>query len=89
MVNLRSIETELMDFLRAHTEYGPVAGPETDLIESSILDSLLVMDLLAQVEGSYGIALDYAEMTPDSFRTVGNLASLIATQQSQYCVESY
>ena len=57
-----------------------VPSPETDLIESGLLDSLRLVELLLEIEAGLGhrIALDEIEL--DDLRSVARIARLIAAR---------
>ena len=52
-------------------------GPDTDLIETGVLDSLAILDLVAFVETRYDLALPVEEFTPENFRNVRAIAALV------------
>lgn len=75
---VESIRWDLISFTAARVTDGKSVDADTDLIESELLDSLLVMDLIAHIEGRYGIRLENTEIAPRNFRTIGALAELVA-----------
>lgn len=57
-----------------------IPSPTTDLLESGLLDSLGLVDLLAHMERQFGISLDIEDFEIDDFRSVTTIASLLATK---------
>jgi len=55
-----------------------VPGPDTDLIESGLLDSLQLVQLLLHIEERMGTRIPLDEIELDDLRTVTRLARLIA-----------
>jgi acyl carrier protein len=51
-----------------------VPSPETDLIETGLLDSLALVSLLAEIEREFGFELPLDTLEVDDFRTVATAA---------------
>lgn len=66
---------DLQKFLEPHSP--DAIDPNTDLLEQGVIDSLLMMDLIAHLEGAYGIRLAVEDIVPSQFRSISALASLI------------
>ena len=69
---------DLRKFLQPHSP--SVLAPETDLLEQGVIDSLMMMDLVAHLEGTYGIRLSAEDVVPRQFRSIAALAELAATK---------
>ena len=54
-----------------------VPGPHTDLIESGLLDSLQLVQLLLQIEERMGARIPLEEVDLDDLRSIGRLAALL------------
>ena len=54
-----------------------VPSPETDLIESGLLDSLALVSLLAEIEREFGFELPLDTLEVDDFRTVTTAARYV------------
>jgi acyl carrier protein len=52
---------------------------DTDLIESGVIDSLALVELIFQIEQELGINIRLDEVGVESFRTVKGIAGLITT----------
>ena len=57
-----------------------VPAPDTDLIESGLLDSLRLVELLLEIEASLGCRIPVDEIDLDDLRSVSRIARLIAVR---------
>ncbi len=55
---------------------------DTDLLNEGLLDSLMVMDLVTSIEKRFGLAIDYADIAPQYFRSVRTLATFVASRKA-------
>jgi acyl carrier protein len=55
-----------------------VPSVDTDLIETGILDSMALVELVFQVESEFQIPISLENADLESFRTVRGIASLLA-----------
>lgn len=55
-------------------------GPADPLFESEVLDSLSMVELVASLEGEFGIAFTEDELTPEHFDSAKAIAALIRTK---------
>ena len=78
---MESIQRDLLSFVASRVQNGELLDAETDLIESELLDSLLVMDVVAHVEGRHGVRLDNSDIAPRNFRTIEALSGLVASKK--------
>ncbi|HZF19989.1 MAG TPA: acyl carrier protein [Burkholderiales bacterium] len=51
--------------------------PETDLFESGTLDSLQLVELLAQLERQFGVQIATADIDLEQLRTLEGIAALV------------
>ena len=79
---VRQVGRELLEFLSSRVPDGQSLTVETDLLEAEVLDSLLIMDLAAHVERTYGVKLENTDIAPRHFRSVAALAELVAERMS-------
>lgn len=77
MVDRDRIYDGVLAFLRAQTGKPDLAG-DTPLLTSGLLDSLLVMDVVAYVESAFGVRLAVVDLTPDHLATVRQIAGVVA-----------
>ena len=72
-----SLLPALLEFLHATTGQTELDA-QTDLLESVILDSLTLMDVLVFIETEFQVRLDFADVNPTVFRTAADIAGLVA-----------
>jgi acyl carrier protein len=53
------------------------------LLESGIVDSLGMLDLVSFLEKSFAIQLSDDELTPENFATIASLANFVRQKQGQ------
>jgi D-alanine--poly(phosphoribitol) ligase subunit 2 len=58
----------------------PVNSPDEDLFETGILDSMVLVELLLQLEHSFGLTISIADLDLDRIRTVRSIAELVESQ---------
>ncbi len=80
--SLNEIENTLLHWCNRRVGHYATVGVETDLLDEGLLDSLMVMDLVASIEKQYGFNIDHAEISPRHFRSVRTLAALVASHNS-------
>jgi len=51
---------------------------DVDLIETGVLDSLILVDLILNLEQKFSISIPLESVDLDNFRTVGAIAALVA-----------
>jgi methoxymalonate biosynthesis acyl carrier protein len=74
------IEQSIIGFLR--DRFGiEVAEPGADLIESGILDSAMVVDLVLYLEEGFGVMVALEDLEFENFATVSRIASFVAGRQ--------
>jgi len=71
-----SIQDRLVEFLHSVTGQQNIEA-STELIDSGVLDSLTMMDLLVFVESEFQLRLDFQDITPELFKNAGTIAELI------------
>ena len=80
MIMSLNIEDNLSEFIQSEALAENPITRSTDLLESNILDSLLLMDLVVFVESTFHIQLEDFEISPQHFRTIDSLASLVKSK---------
>ena len=78
--NLTALEQELREFIAGElltAEGAESIGAEEDLIKRGIVDSLGVTQLVEFCESRYGIRVTDADLAPQNFRTVRQLADFV------------
>ncbi|HYS07053.1 MAG TPA: acyl carrier protein [Candidatus Dormibacteraeota bacterium] len=54
-----------------------VPSADTDLFESGALDSMAFVELLARLEGEFGIDVALADIAMDTFRSIERIAGFV------------
>ena len=52
-------------------------SPDADLIDSGVLDSLALVELLFALEREFGVTIPLEELDIDTFRSVASIAELV------------
>jgi acyl carrier protein len=74
------METELMDLLRQALDQPlPALTPTTDLVDELALESIQVMDFVAEVEDHYDIIIEVDRLA--TVRTIQDMSKLVAEAQ--------
>lgn len=55
--------------------------PDDDLLDSGILDSMGIMQLVTYLEKEYGISIPTEEIEPEQFASVNALAAFVRAKQ--------
>lgn len=55
-----------------------VQSADNDLIEESLIDSLVLVELLVALEDTFAIRIDVADLDIEDFRTVRRISQLVA-----------
>jgi acyl carrier protein len=76
----KQIEADLVNFVRARGARHALAAPDMDLLESGLLDSLLLMDLIFRLEEQYGIRFDGDDVSPSNFRSISAIIDMVIDQ---------
>ncbi len=83
-LNRNQLENDVLQFVRSRCPNSPELAADTDLLEDSLLDSLLLMDLIFEIEDRYGIKIGTDQMNPSNFRTTSAVASLVLAQLNSH-----
>lgn len=51
---------------------------DTDLMESGLLDSLTLVELMSSLEEEFGITISFDEIELDNFRSVASIAEFVS-----------
>jgi acyl carrier protein len=81
-INRKKLEDNLMHFVRSRSPRHAAASPRMDLLETGLLDSLLLVDLIFHIEESYGVRFDSDQVNPSNFRTVEDIVGVVLGQSS-------
>jgi D-alanine--poly(phosphoribitol) ligase subunit 2 len=73
---------ERLGTLFAETFHIEVPSPDTDLLESGLLDSFQFVELLLQLERRFGVRLSIDDIELDDLRTLARIARVVATPKA-------
>jgi acyl carrier protein len=80
MPDRKQLEADIVQFLQSRCLHREEVTSHTDLLEEGLLDSLLLVDLIFQIEDRYGVRFESEHVSPDNFRTVYTIANLVMDQ---------
>ncbi|MGH8723159.1 MAG: phosphopantetheine-binding protein [Burkholderiales bacterium] len=69
---------ERLGALFAETFHIEVPSPDTDLLESGLLDSFQFVELLAQLERQFGLRIRIDDLELDDLRTLSRIARMVS-----------
>ena len=78
MAGTASIERDLLNFVGTYVARSQAVDSQTDLVTSGILDSMLIVDLIAHIERTHGVSFESGDITPAVFQNVASLSAVIA-----------
>ena len=55
-----------------------VSSVDTDLVGTGLLDSLALVELLAQLEETFGVSISIDDLELDNFRSIASIAGFVA-----------
>jgi D-alanine--poly(phosphoribitol) ligase subunit 2 len=72
---------DIRSVLREHLSV-VVELPDADLLESGLVDSIGLVELILQLEDRFGVSLPMDELEIDDFRSINTMADLITRRSS-------
>jgi acyl carrier protein len=60
-----------------------VASTDEDLIDEGVLDSLLLIELLTELEQTFGIVVDTTELDIEDFRSVRSIGRFVTRARAK------
>lgn len=57
-----------------------VPAPDTDLIATGVLDSLMLVDVILLLEEEFGVTVDVGDLQPEHFGSVDAMAAYVAAR---------
>jgi len=74
----------LTEFIESHApQLQTAVNDDTELLEQGLLDSLLLMHLMAFLERRHGIEIPDEEVVPENFATLRRIRALVARIEAQ------
>ena len=81
------LETEIRAFVVENFLFGQddeTLTAQSSLVESGIIDSMGVAEIVAHIESRYGVTVGDDELVPDNLDSIGRIAAVVARKkQSQ------
>ncbi len=80
---MTDIQKIIVDFIRENFIMGRsdvVLDPEVSLIESGVMDSTGVLELVEFLEATYGIKIEDEELVPENLETIRNIVDFLGTK---------
>jgi D-alanine--poly(phosphoribitol) ligase subunit 2 len=74
---VREIQT-----LFAEKLFVEVESPDTDLFQQGILDSMSLVELLLQLEQTYGFTVSIMDLDTEDIRTIRKIAELVSAREA-------
>ncbi|MCC6640532.1 MAG: acyl carrier protein [Deltaproteobacteria bacterium] len=87
---MAGIEDALRRFIEENFLYGEsgdALGAHTSLLESGVIDSTGVLELIAHLEAAYGIRVLDDELIPENLDSIRSLASFVERKQGRRVAE--
>jgi len=73
-------QDEIYEFIKSVKPDVPDFEPDQNLLESDILDSVAMMELVLWSEGHFGFTVDTDDLTPENFATLNAIVAYIDKQ---------
>lgn len=73
-------ETAILDYLKTDLLYDKevsLLGAEDPLIDSGLLESLEILQVVSFCEGNFGVAIPDEDVVPETFENVSTIAKLV------------
>jgi acyl carrier protein len=77
MPETTSIQTPIIEFLSHRIAVADTLAANTPIIQSGLLDSLTLLDLVQFIERQWGVRLSARDINSTNFRDVDTLTSVI------------
>jgi acyl carrier protein len=78
---MSAVAAQIISFLAAELDRAgqpATLTAETPLLDSGLIDSVTLMQLVAFLEETFGIALEADQIVPEHFATVDRIAALVS-----------
>lgn len=79
------VRDKVRDYIIENFLFGdaePLADDTMSLLDEGIIDSVGVMELVAFLEGDFGISVGDEELVPDNLDSVANLVAFVGRKQA-------
>lgn len=82
----QKIQQQIVDFITANFLFDGsknLLGQEDSLLETGVIDSTGVLELVAFIEETYGIKVEDEEIIPENLDSIANIVAYVASKASQ------
>jgi acyl carrier protein len=77
-VKMNEIQEQIKDYIVTKFMFDRSAlGPDEDLLNQGIVDSMGILQLVNHLEETFGIRINDEDIVPDNFRSLRTLAELV------------
>jgi acyl carrier protein len=80
MVKMNDIDTQVLNFIREERPDLEI-GPDTELMEAGVLDSIALIKSIQFAESTFGITIPDSDIDPSIFATPRAIAAYIARRR--------
>ena len=82
---MEKIKQQIVEFITTNFLFDDSIklGHEDSLLETGVIDSTGVLELVAFIEETYGIKVEDEEIVPENLDSISNISSYIASKLSQ------
>ena len=79
---MASNEQYILEIQRIFAEKLFIGAPsvDTDLLDTGVIDSVTIVQLVLELETSFGVTLPFEDLVIDDFRSIQCMAKLISTR---------
>ena len=74
---LNAVSNDLIIQLLSEKVHVEAPSADTDLMESGLLDSLTLVELMSSLEEQFGISISFDEVEIDNFRSARRIAEFV------------
>jgi acyl carrier protein len=81
-----SVEQSIRDFILANFLFGQgdvLNSPEQSLLESGVIDSTGLLELVSFIEGQYAISVADRELVPENLDSLQNISRFVVRKRAE------
>lgn len=71
------MEKEILSIIKKINKDAVITSNEMDLLNTEVLDSLGIAQLIAELEEEYDIEIDAEDIIPENFQNINKIAALV------------
>jgi len=79
---MSEISQTITDYIVEYVTYGETPGAEDSLIESGLIDSTSIFDMIAHLEAAFDITITDEDIDPDNFDTVNKMTAFVESKRA-------